>query len=41
MTELLQAGRTKLIDMAKAARELSKPDATKTVAEICLGVSHG
>lgn len=41
MTELLQAGRTKLIDMAKAARELAKPDATKTVAEICLGVSHG
>jgi len=41
MTDLLQAGRTKLVDMAKAARELSKPDATKTVAEICLGVSHG
>ncbi|MCW8900640.1 MAG: undecaprenyldiphospho-muramoylpentapeptide beta-N-acetylglucosaminyltransferase [Gammaproteobacteria bacterium] len=41
MTELLQAGRTTLIDMAKAARKLSKPDATKTVAEICLGVSHG
>lgn len=41
MTELLQAGRTKLINMAKAARELSKPNATKTVAEICLGVSHG
>lgn len=41
MTELLQAGRIKLIDMAKAARELSKPDATKAVAEICLGVSHG
>ena len=41
MAELFQAGRIKLIDMAKAARELSKPDATKTVAEICLGVSHG
>lgn len=41
MTELLQTGRAKLIDMAKAARELSKPDATRTVAEICLGVSHG
>jgi len=41
ITELLQSGRTKLIEMAKAARELSKPDATKTVAEICLGVSHG
>lgn len=41
LTELLQAGRSKLIEMAKAARELSKPDATKTVAEICLGVSHG
>lgn len=39
--ELLQAGRTKLIEMAKAARELSKPDATQAVAEICLGVSHG
>lgn len=41
LTELLQAGRTKLIDMAKAARELSKPNATQAVAEICLGVSHG
>ena len=41
LTELLQAGRTKLINMAKAARELSKPNATQTVAEICLGVSHG
>lgn len=41
ITELLQAGRTKLIEMAKAARALSKPDATKVVAEICLGASHG
>ncbi len=41
ITELLQTGRTRLIKMAKAARELSKPDATKIVAEICLGVSHG
>lgn len=41
ITELLQAGRTKLVEMAKAARALSKPDATQVVAEICLGVSHG
>ena len=41
IAELLQAGRTKLIEMAKAARELSKPNATQDVAEICLGVSHG
>lgn len=41
LTDLLQAGRTKLIEMAKAARKLSNPDATQTVAEICLGVSHG
>ena len=41
ITELLQTGRSKLIDMAKAARALSKPDATQVVAEICLGVSHG
>lgn len=41
ITELLQAGRTKLIEMAKAARELSKPNATRDVAEVCLGVSHG
>lgn len=41
LTELLQAGRTKLIEMAKAARELSKPNATQVVAEICLGGSHG
>lgn len=41
ITELLQTGRSKLIKMAEVARKLSKPDATKTVAEICLGVSHG
>lgn len=43
IAELLQAGRTKLIEMAKAARELSKPNATQEVAEVCLGlgVSHG
>ena len=41
ITELLQAGRKKLIEMAKAARELSKPNATQDVAEVCLGVSHG
>lgn len=41
ITELLQAGRIKLIEMAQAARKLSKPNATATVAEICLGVSHG
>jgi UDP-N-acetylglucosamine--N-acetylmuramyl-(pentapeptide) pyrophosphoryl-undecaprenol N-acetylglucosamine transferase len=41
ITELLQTGRTKLIEMANAARELSKPNATKVVAEVCLGVSHG
>ena len=41
ITELLQSGRSKLIEMAKAARELSKPNATQEVAEICLGVSHG
>ncbi|MFK5913210.1 MAG: undecaprenyldiphospho-muramoylpentapeptide beta-N-acetylglucosaminyltransferase [Woeseiaceae bacterium] len=41
LTDLIQAGRTKLIEMAEAARELSKPEATKMVAEICLGGSHG
>ena len=41
ITELLRAGRTKLIEMAKAARELSKPNATQEVAEVCLGVPHG
>ena len=41
LVELLIAGRTRLVEMAKSARELSKPDATKMVAEICLGVSHG
>lgn len=41
LAELLLTGRTKLIEMAKAARELSKPNATQIVAEICLGVSHG
>lgn len=41
ITELLQLGRDKLIKMATAARELAKPNATQTVAEICLGASHG
>jgi UDP-N-acetylglucosamine--N-acetylmuramyl-(pentapeptide) pyrophosphoryl-undecaprenol N-acetylglucosamine transferase len=41
LTELLLAGRTKLIEMAIAARKLSKPNATQVVAEICLGGSHG
>ena len=41
ITELLQLGRTKLVEMAKSAHELSKPNATQEVAEICLGVSHG
>ena len=41
ISELLEAGRTKLIEMANAARELSKPNATQDVAEVCLGVSHG
>lgn len=40
LVELLQSGRTKLIDMAKTARSLSKPNATQVVAEVCLGVSH-
>lgn len=41
LTELLHEGRTKLTDMAKASRSLAKPNATKVVAEMCLGVSHG
>lgn len=41
LTDLFKSGRSKLIEMAKAARELSKPNATQIVAEICLGVSHG
>ena len=41
ITDLLHAGRTKLIEMAKTARTLSKPDATRVAAEICLGVPHG
>lgn len=41
LAELLHAGRTRLIEMATAARKLSTPNATRDVAEICLGVSHG
>lgn len=45
LAELVQSGRTKLIEMAKAARQLSRPQATKMVADICSGivsgVSHG
>lgn len=41
LTELVKSGRTKLIEMAKAARQLSRPDATKTVAQICLGLAAG
>lgn len=39
ITELLLSGRAKLIEMAKAARKLSKPDATRVVAQICLGMT--
>lgn len=39
LLELIKSGRIKLIEMAKAARSLSKPDATKIVAEICVGES--
>jgi UDP-N-acetylglucosamine--N-acetylmuramyl-(pentapeptide) pyrophosphoryl-undecaprenol N-acetylglucosamine transferase len=41
ITVLVQSGRTKLIEMAKAARGLSRPDATKTVAEVCMGIAAG
>ena len=41
LTELVQSGRKKLIEMAKAARQLSRPDATRIVAQICLGITAG
>lgn len=41
LSEILQAGRTRLLKMANSARELAKPDATQLVAETCLGVAHG
>ena len=41
LSELVHSGRTKLIEMAQAARKLSKPDATRVVADICTGASHG
>jgi len=41
LVDIVSSGRTKLIEMAIAARELSKPEATKVVAEICLGNAAG
>lgn len=41
LLELINAGRNKLNAMARLARELAKPDATKQVAEICMGMTHG
>jgi UDP-N-acetylglucosamine--N-acetylmuramyl-(pentapeptide) pyrophosphoryl-undecaprenol N-acetylglucosamine transferase len=41
LSDLLQSGRAKLIEMAMAARQLSRPDATKVVAQICLGMTAG
>ena len=38
LQELLLAGRPRLLEMANAARHLSKPDATQAVAQICLEV---
>ncbi len=41
LTELLQAGREKLLSMAKIARTLAMPEATDKVAGICLGENNG
>ena len=41
LLELLESGREKLIVMANAARSMSKPNATKDVAQICLGATRG
>lgn len=41
LSQILQEGRSTLLKMARAARKLSKPNATQQVAEICLGVAHG
>ena len=41
LSDILKTGRSRLLEMAKAARELAKPGATQIVAETCLGVSHG
>ena len=40
LESLTSLGRTKLIEMAKAARALAKPEATQAVAKICLGGSY-
>ena len=41
LTGLCNAGRSKLMKMASAAKQLGCPDATQHVAEICCGVNHG
>lgn len=41
LKSLLISGENKLSSMAKYARQLAKPDATKVVAEICLELNHG
>lgn len=34
-------GRARLLDMARAARALARPEATRTVAQECMEVAHG
>ncbi len=41
LSELCQAGRDRLLQMAEAARKLAMPEASKKVADICLEVAHG
>ncbi len=41
LKELIDKGREHIIKMAQAARELSMPNATKQVAELCLEAAHG
>jgi UDP-N-acetylglucosamine--N-acetylmuramyl-(pentapeptide) pyrophosphoryl-undecaprenol N-acetylglucosamine transferase len=39
-TLLTQLSRERLVEMAVKARALAKPDATKIVAEVCMGLAR-
>lgn len=41
LKEIIEKGREQVIKMAEAARELSMPNASKQVADLCLEAAHG
>lgn len=41
LSELMSEGRNSMLNIAKQAYAMSKPDATKKVAQVCMEVMHG